>query len=66
MSTSTPTIVAWIYAGWRSRCRRCDRVIEKGDRIAKVDVGLRGSQTSGGNGQGHYWCSTCAVAGAVD
>jgi hypothetical protein len=39
----------------------CGHQAQQGQIIYKVDVGLRGQQTTGKNGQGEWWCAECAV-----
>jgi hypothetical protein len=57
----TPRVVTWSFSKHGGRCQAadCGRRIGRGDPMAKVDVGLRGEQTSGGNGQGEWWCEPC-------
>jgi hypothetical protein len=40
-------------------CHRCNGRIGRGETRAKCDIGLRGAQTSGGNGRGVFVCVTC-------
>lgn len=55
-----------VYARTRGACQHNGCVIEKGERIVKVDVGIRGPQTAGRNGQGEWWCLDCALADATE
>jgi hypothetical protein len=61
-----PAIVAHARARSRGWCQLNGCRIDKGDPIVKVDVGRRGRQTAGGQGQGEWWCLDCALAHATE
>lgn len=46
-------------------CKGCGRYIAIGEETFKLDVGRRGHQTSGGNGQGD-WVGRCCVPDPPD
>jgi hypothetical protein len=55
----TPTIVA-VTRSKLGGLLDCGHWVGPGDRIVKVDVGLRGRQTTAKNGRGEWRCEFCA------